>query len=101
MAARRRGRTRLPGGPGSGRPAATRSAPTDVPPPSGPGWNPEAPTSSARTDRGLTARQPHGGDRMNDRPEAGDAGSRLMTIDADQRRAIIAARLPVHDWPEP
>src|SRR3954454_648011 len=53
MAARRRGRTRPPGGPESGRPAATRSAPTDVPPPSGPALSPDAPTTSARTRLGT------------------------------------------------
>src|SRR5260370_3289424 len=48
MGGRSRGRTRPPAGHKGGNSLANKhTAPTDVPPPNGPGWRPDAPTTWA------------------------------------------------------
>src|SRR3954451_11246177 len=97
MAARSRGRTRPPGGPESGRPAATRSAPTDVPPPSGLVWNPDAPTTSAPTRLGADPRR-------GQLTELGEAASPDAIRRAERPRASqddVMARPEVGVWASP
>src|SRR5690348_16475961 len=57
MVGRRPGKTRPLVGPNTGEPQADSSARMDVPPPNGPGWRRDAPTTSAPKPLTQTAAQ--------------------------------------------